>query len=312
MTLKTSHPPLIKLFGASTPSGAAFLEAAIDRDVTVVGRQCPRGWPQEKFLPLDLTDTAAPLPTLDGVLVSFAPLWHLAPFVADLVRQQQVGGPQERQGQKRHGLTGVVACSSSSVVTKRFAANNFDRALVRRLEQAEDALEQACQNAAIPCRILRPTLIYGQAGGYGDRNLSVLIKAMGRLPLLPIPTHTGLRQPIHAKQLAGVALLLADHPEAAPSRLNLGGDESLSYGTMLRRLQGAAQALNPGDPAGRCQLLPLPMRLFHLLAAPLLPLAPKHFEAVLRIEADLAGFTPAHSLLGSEPQPFPMPPLARR
>jgi hypothetical protein len=307
MSLKTSQAPLIKLFGASTPSGAAFLEAAIGRDVTVVGRQCPLGWPQEQFLPCDLTDTAAPAPTLDGVLVSFAPLWHLAPFVANLVRQHHNGGPQ-----KRHGLKGVVACSSSSVVTKRFAANNFDRALVRRLEQAEDALEQACQNAAIPCRILRPTLIYGQAGGYGDRNLSVLINTMGRLPLLPIPSHTGLRQPIHAKQLAGVALLLADHPEAAPSRLNLGGDDTLSYGTMLRRLQAAAQALNPRDPAGRCQLLPLPMRLFHLLAAPLLPLAPKHFEAVLRIEADLAGFTPAHSLLGTEPQPFPMPPLARR
>jgi len=312
MTLKRSEAPLIKLFGASTPSGAAFLEAAIGRDVTVVGRQCPLGWPQEQFLPLDLTDTAAPTPTLDGVLVSFAPLWHLAPFVANLLRDHQVGGPQKRHGQKHHGLTGVVACSSSSVVTKRFAANNFDRALVRRLEQAEDALEQACQNAAIPCRILRPTLIYGQAGGYGDRNLSVLINAMGRLPLLPIPSHTGLRQPIHAKQLAGVALLLADHPEAAPSRLNLGGDESLSYGTMLRRLQAAAQAQNPRDPASRCHLLPLPMRLFHLLAAPLLPLAPKHFEAVLRIEADLAGFTPAHSLLGTEPQPFPMPPLARR
>jgi hypothetical protein len=307
MTLKRSEAPLIMLFGASTPSGAAFLEAAIGRDVTVVGRQCPLGWPQEQFLPCDLTDITAPPPTLNGVLVSFAPLWHLAPFVAYLVSQRLDAGPQ-----KPHGLTGVVACSSSSVVTKRFAANNFDRALVRRLEQAEGALEQACQIAAIPCRILRPTLIYGQAGGYGDRNLSVLINAMGRLPVLPIPSRTGLRQPIHAKQLAGVALLLADHPEAAPSRLNLGGDECLSYGTMLRRLQAAAQALNPRDPAGRCHLLPLPMRLFHLLAAPLLPLAPKHFEAVLRIEADLAGFTPAHSLLATEPQPFPMPPLARQ
>jgi hypothetical protein len=307
MTLTTNHPQLIKLFGASTPSGAAFLEAAIGRVVTVVGRQCPQGWPQEQFLPWDLTDPAPHSPTLDGVLVSFAPLWHLAPFVANLVRQHQDCVPR-----KQLGLTGVVACSSSSVVTKRFAANDFDRALVRRLGQAEDALETACQNASIPCRILRPTLIYGQAGGYTDRNLSVLMNLMGRLPLLPIPSHSGLRQPIHAQQLARVALLLADLPEAAPSRLNLGGDECLSYLMMLRRLQAAALALNPRDPAGHCRLIPLPMRLFHLLAAPLLPLAPKHFEAVLRIEADLAGFTPAHSLLGTAPQPFPMPPLARR
>jgi hypothetical protein len=41
----------------------------------------------------------------------------------------------------------------------------------------------------------------------------------------------------------------------------------------------------------------------------LLP-SPKAFEAVLRMGANLSGFTPAHQLLGREPQPFPVLPLA--
>ena len=56
-------------------------------------------------------------------------------------------------------------------------------------------------------------------------------------------------------------------------------------------------------------LLGLPPRLFQTLAAPLLLLSPKRFEAVLRMGADLAGFTPVHRILGGPPEPFPVLPL---
>ena len=69
------------------------------------------------------------------------------------------------------------------------------------------------------------------------------------------------------------------------------------------------EATDPGDRARRCRLLPLPPRLFLSLASPLLLLSPKRFEAVLRMGADLAGFTPAHRLLGASPEPFPVLPL---
>jgi hypothetical protein len=71
-------------------------------------------------------------------------------------------------------------------------------------------------------------------------------------------------------------------------------------------LQALQQAQPPGDPARRCRLLPIPNRLFLLLAAPLLLRSPKAFEAVLRMGADLAGFLPAHQLLAEPPQPFPV------
>ena len=304
-----SHPLL--LFGATTATGAACLELAAGRPVVVAGRRPPPGWPAERFLAIDLNGTSLPsteaLPE-KSLLVSFAPIWLLAPFLAAL--HDSLAGLG-----RRLPLAAVVACSSSSVITKRFAANRKDRLLVERLLRAEDSLEATCAKATIPCRILRPTLIYGQAGDRGDQNLSRLFQMMRRLPLLPLPAETGKRQPIHGRQLAAAALHLADgaarEPAAAASRrIALGGDETLTYTTVLERLQEAARQHDPLDRAGRCLLLPLPTAFFHLLAAPLLPVSAKGFEAVLRMEANLADFTPVHTILGTEPEPFPVPPLA--
>ena len=298
----------VLLFGAATPSGAALLEAAGARAVLAAGRRPlrPELAPTARGgLRVDLTDPnsfAAPPEPLWWI--SFAPLWHLAPFLETLRR--------ERPDSLR-GLRGVVACSSSSALTKRFAANDFDRDLVRRLREAEASLASSCAALAVPCRILAPTLVYGQAGGYGDRNLSRLLDLMRRLPLLPVPARSGLRQPIHARQLARSALAVVERLERQgsacdlPAVLTLGGDESLSYTAMLDRLR---QAASPGDPARRCRFLRLPPRLLLWLAHPLLLLSPKSFEAMQRTQADLAGFLRAHELLGEPPEPFPLAPLA--
>jgi hypothetical protein len=307
----TEATPPILLFGATTASGAACLNLAAGRPVVVAGRRPPPGWPEDRFLPLDLNGPSIPRPEAfpeGALLVSFAPIWLLAPFLEALHDSLAgLGRP--------FPISAVVACSSSSVITKRFAANRNDRRLVERLLRAEDSLEATCTKAAIPCRILRPTLIYGQSGDWGDQNLSSLLQMMRRLPFLLLPAETGLRQPIHGRQLAAAALHLADGgckiPGAAAScRITLGGDETLTYTTLLQRLQQAARQRDPRDRAGHCRLLPLPQALFHLLAAPLLPISAKGFEAVLRMEADLAGFTPIHAVLGIEPEPFPVTPLA--
>jgi hypothetical protein len=74
-------------------------------------------------------------------------------------------------------------------------------------------------------------------------------------------------------------------------RIALGGVSELSYAVMLRALQ---QSLPQQDPARRCRVLSVPNRLFYAAAAPLLLQSPKAFEAVLRIDSDFSGFTPAH------------------
>lgn len=297
------------LFGAGTPSGAALLAAAGERPVRAVGRREPRlpgGLAAgHDFQAADLTHPGDfhPPPGMQR-WISFAPIWHLAPFLETL------------RSQHPHRLTdlrGVVACSSSSSLTKRYAANPFDRDLVQRLRRSEESLLASCATLGIPCRILAPTLIYGEAGGYGDRNLSRLLGLMRRLPLLPVPAQSGLRQPIHARQLAAVALAVSDrleregpHAQGA-AILAIGGDESLSYTAMLERLRRAAP---PDDRARRCRFVALPPRLLLWLAHPLLLLSPKSFEAMQRTQADLADFMAAHQLLGEPAQPFPVAPLA--
>ena len=306
--LTLPSPVPITLFGATTPSGQALIALAGGRPLVVAGRRPPLppagGGDPPPFLPCDLEDAGGEGGAPKGLLVSFAPIWSFAPWLARFARDNPAGFD---------ALQGVIACSSSSVITKRFAANRFDRDLVQRLRLAEEQLTLTCASHARPLRILAPTLIYGQAGPRGDRNLSQLRQLLRRLPVLPLPGQGGLRQPIHCRQLAAVALHLADRLPLAggdpshPVHLPLGGDETLAYATLLRRLQNASE---PGDAARRCRLLTLPPRLFQTLAAPLLLLSPKSFEALLRMSADLAGFTPAHRILGGPPEPFPVLPLA--
>lgn len=294
------------LFGAATVSGEAFRrlvaqEAPTDQLLAYSRHQAGAHH-------AELNDPSGFHPAGErgepALWISFGPIWLLAPFLAALIRHH----PERVQD-----LRGLIACSSSSTLTKRYAANRFDQDLVARLISAEDSLLESCRQLGVPCHILRPSLIYGQAGPYRDRNLSRLLGLMRRLPVLPLPAETGLRQPIHASQLAAVALRLALHCGASgvepppPERLAVGGDTSLSYEAMLRSLQNAVAS---NDPARRCRLWPVPNRLFWLLAFPLLLRSPKQFEAVLRMAANLAGFSPSHQLLGQPAQPFPVHPLA--
>jgi len=306
----------LHLFGAATASGEAFKQLAASSH---------QGWqlaaysrePAVHLHQVHLADFSNPaafrpagVPGSPSIWISFGPIWLLAPFLEQLASYHS---------ERLSGLRGLIACSSSSALTKRFAANPFDRQLAAQLIEAEKRLRSTASRLQVTCSILRPTLIYGQVGPYGDHNLSRILKLMRRIPLLPLPADTGLRQPIHAMQLASVALALVgqlafsgedgvtSEPTALLERIDLGGDKSLSYAAMIKALQ---MALPPGDPARRCRLLPIPNRLFFAFAAPIILRSPKGFEALLRMGADLAGFVPSHQLLGQPPQPFPILPLA--
>ena len=296
------------LFGARSLCGEALLaQLPPSQPVHCLGRGAPAGAgldPRLDWTACDLTcltpaaleAAAAALPRTPQLWLSFAPLWHLAPFLAAMA---------ERHPRDLRPVRALVACSSSSVVTKRFAANRFDRELVTFLTAAQRQLEATCEAHGIPLRILAPTLIHGRTAHHADRNVETLRHLLRRLPLLPLPRHTGLRQPVAAADLAAVALAQAGRLAAEPVRhdrgqtlLLLGGDESLPYRALLERIQKE-------DPATRrCRLVSLPTRLFHFLAAPLLLLNPRAFEAVLRIGADLAGFPTTAELLGRPPRPF--------
>ena len=150
-------------------------------------------------------------------------------------------------------------------------------------------------------------MIYGHVGPYQDSNISRLSKAIATYPFILFPKESGKRQPIHASQLAAIALKMAADIQTkasnTPKLLEVGGDEELSYFTMLKRLQPCSAE---APQKRRCRLLTIPNRLFFFLAAPIALFSLKRYEAILRMGADLAGFTPACSLLQQEPVLFPV------
>ena len=88
--------------------------------------------------------------------------------------------------------------------------------------------------------------------------------------------------------------------------LEIGGDDTISYKSMLTAIQ---RSLPNDDPATSCHLIPIPNRLLFFLSSPLLLRSPKAYEAILRMSVDLSGFKASSELVGSEMQPFPMNPF---
>jgi hypothetical protein len=302
------------LFGSTSFVGQAFIDAAAlvesPSPVFAYSRssQTESQSGRSSYHYVDFDDPTSFFPAGESckpsLWVCFAPIWLFAPFFERIAANYP---------DRVAGLRGVIACSSSSVITKRFAVNRYDRELVSRLDNAERLLLVTTSTFHVPCVILQPTLIYGRVRNYRDSNLFHLLHFLRNSPFFPLPAQAGTRQPIHCTQLAAVALSLAEQIVSSgsfqswPQRIALGGDTILSYSEMVNALKHSQPS---SDPAHRCRSLPIPNRLFFLLAAPLLLRSPKAFETVLRMGANLSGFTPVHQLLGCEPQPFPVLPLA--
>jgi hypothetical protein len=299
----------VLLFGFSTPAGASFASRLSDFSLLIAGRNSYCLPPRSAYVRCDLTapvDMVAPELARPMTIVSFAPIWHFSDFLSRLNSYDSTCMAR---------WNGVIACSSSSVLTKRFAFNRFDQALVKRLRRSEELLSTLCHQHSLPCKVLAPTLIYGNYGGYVDRNLSRLSRLLRILPFLLLPSHTGERQPIHCQQLAAVAWKFVESIRMNPSRIPLqqhiflGGDETVTYREMLRRLRDAHQpcgSMSSFLPAYRCLFLILPDRLFYFLTSPALFFSPKLYEALLRIGADLSGFQKAHELTATQPSSFPL------
>jgi hypothetical protein len=294
----------ITLFGANNPSGAAFLKLNQRSKIETWGRTAPRCQKvPHTFIDLS-TLPLVELKPLDGVIVSFAPIWLLASFLKEIVN---------RQPKILANLVGLVACSSSSFLTKRFAFNEYDRRLASSLHEAHISLEKTCLQLSIPIQILAPTMVYGYVDCFQDKNIGKIVKVMRRLPTLFLPSGSGMRQPIHASQLAAVAsfqsskMILNQWTNHEELILSLGGDETLSYETMILRVQ---ESLSEIDRGRRCKIIKLPDKLFWLMATPLIIVDLKKFEAVLRISSNLSGFTRVQDIIGGDARRFPILPLS--
>lgn len=131
-------------------------------------------------------------------------------------------------------LRRVIVFSSTSVITKLDSEVAAERELLRTLAEAEQKIVAACTQANVEWTILRPTLIYGAGRDVNITPLSRLIRRFGFMPL--VGAATGLRQPVHAEDLAIAAIAAATSPAAANKFYSLPGGETLTYREMIGRI----------------------------------------------------------------------------
>jgi len=131
-------------------------------------------------------------------------------------------------------LKRVIAFSSTSVLTKLDSEVTAERQMLHHLADAEQKIVRACEANKIDWTILRPTLIYAEGRDINITPLSRLIHRFRFMPL--VGDAAGLRQPVHAEDLAIGALAAAASPAAANKFYALPGGETLSYKEMIGRI----------------------------------------------------------------------------
>lgn len=230
--------PEIWVFGATSLVGrfllprllaAGYRVRAFTRDLSKVeiGES-----PRLTLSAWDLRDPAS-LPT-DGcpeAVISLAPI-HVFSLALPLLAQRGVGR--------------VIAFGSTSAVTKADSAEEGEQALARSLAEGEAAVQRECA-AGMRWVVFRPTMIYSLGK---DRNVTRLARFMGRFGFLPLPGEgRGLRQPVHADDLARACVHLLASSEGWCRTYALSGGEVLSYRAMVEKI---------------CHRLGRPSRIVHL------------------------------------------------
>jgi nucleoside-diphosphate-sugar epimerase len=132
------------------------------------------------------------------------------------------------------GVRRVVAFSSTSVSGKAKSSNAAERMVAAKIGEAEARVREFCDAHDIAWTLLRPTLIYSEGH---DGNVSRLAGLAERLKVLPLAgAGRGLRQPVHAEDLAWAAMAAAASPLTSGRAYDLPGGETLTYRTMVERI----------------------------------------------------------------------------
>ena len=173
------------------------------------------GWVRADLSDPDIDSKFPACPTV----LSLSPVWHLPAALAAL---------------KARGMTRLVAFSSTSLFTKAASPEAYEREVVRRLADGEEAVRSFCAANGVAWTLLRPTLIYAEGQ---DQNVSRLARLIVKFGVLPLAGRgEGLRQPVHADDLAAAAIAAAASPAARDRAYDLPGGETLTYRQMAERV----------------------------------------------------------------------------
>ncbi|MBI5321054.1 MAG: epimerase [Bradyrhizobium sp.] len=131
-------------------------------------------------------------------------------------------------------LKRLVAFSSTSVITKQDTEVAAERTMIRRLAAGEQQIVDLCAQHRIGWTILRPTLIYAEGRDTNITPLSRLIRRFRFMPL--VGGGPGLRQPVHAEDLAIAAIAAAESEAATGKFYSLPGPDTVTYREMIGRV----------------------------------------------------------------------------
>lgn len=213
------------LLGANSLVGECLIQrlSKDDRHTFAFSRHPPDGNTETGVTWLHLpasVPTRAEAPQIkDWVCV--APIWVLPQYFGMI---------------EAHGARRVVALSSTSLFVKGESSNRGEQELARRLAEGERALRVWADTHAVEWVSLRPTLIYGRGR---DKNLTEIVRFVRRWGFFPLLGKAdGLRQPVHAEDVAAACVSALTVPAAANRTYNLSGGETLPYREMVCRVFG--------------------------------------------------------------------------
>lgn len=132
------------------------------------------------------------------------------------------------------GVSRLIAFSSTSVFTKVKSDDPRERELVRSLLESERVVAEHAAGTGLRWTILRPTLVYSWGR---DRNVSEIARFVRRFRVFPLLGQgTGLRQPVHAQDLADACVAALETPASFGKAYNLAGARRLSYRRMVEEI----------------------------------------------------------------------------
>jgi len=212
--------------------------------------------------------------------VSLLPIWVLPPLLPALTAA-------------RH----IVVVSTTSVLAKARSTDPAERELAQRIAAAEREICYFCERREIGWTILRPTLIYDPGR---DQNVSAIARFIQRFGFFLLAGEgRGLRQPVHADDVAQAIAAAAGNRRAYGLIMNLAGGETLSYREMVQRV---FRGLRRRPIIISVPILPL--RILFVVGRRVLrlPYGPALLD---RMNQDLVfDDSPAREILSYHPRPF--------
>ena len=284
---------LIRIFGITTPLGDHLYKKVLKNlyeNIICYSRS------DKEYIFLDLGNIKHP--TLkkecnqEEIWIFLCPIWEIVNFFNNFIKEENY---------KKFQIKGIICCSSTSVITKKYSWHNYDKKLISKLSSSEKSLIKICTLNKICISIIRPTLIYGNSGLYKDNNINRILKICQKLPFIILPKETGERQPIHISQLSGIInkelkLIMDTKDKSQQSILNIGGDEILSYEMILKSLLIKKNI--------KKTILTINSDFFFLILSPLLIINSRLYSEILRIKSDLSGFQKSKDYLKIAPKKF--------